>query len=255
MAEKKIIIGNWKMNLGIDKSVALAKELHRLLNRPSVAPEVETVICPSFLALYSVGKVIEGSRLLLGVQDIFWHDSGPYTGEISASSVAALGCRVAIVGHSERRVYLNENDAMANQKVQAALVAGLIPILCVGETYDQRRDGLTDMILATQVIEGLKGLTMKLGQRIIIAYEPVWVIGSGRAIEPAEALHAAQVIRQALIDLFPLDVVRNQTRVIYGGSVDENNIKQFTGMTEIHGALVGASSLVPEKFAGIVRNC
>lgn len=244
MNDEKIIIGNWKMNLDVFASQDLANELRDA----RLAPGLEVVVCPSYDSLALVREALSGSSIQLGAQDVFWQEKGAYTGEISASMLAALGVRFVIIGHSERRNYLHETDELVNMKMKAALSQGLTPILCVGETYDERRVGHTDLILMRQVIEGLKGIALKPEDRIIIVYEPVWVIGTGQAIDPTQAERAIQVIRQSLIDLYPPATIAGQTRIIYGGSVDPDNITKYTTLPGIHGVLVGSASIRAESF-------
>ncbi|MBI4090760.1 MAG: triose-phosphate isomerase [Candidatus Komeilibacteria bacterium] len=254
MHDGHIIIGNWKMNLDAFASRALADELRKKLAGIRLAPNLEVVVCPSYDALASVGEALSGSALQLGAQDVFWQEKGAYTGEISASMLAALGVRLVIVGHSERRTHLHETDELVNMKVKAALSQGMTPVLCVGETYDERRIGHTELILMRQVVEGLKGITLGPDNKLVIAYEPVWVIGTGQAIDPAQAERAIQVIRQSLIDLYPPATIATQIRVIYGGSVDPGNIANYTTIPGIRGVLVGAASIHAENFIKLLAS-
>lgn len=251
MSDKKIIVANWKMRLTIDESLALAREYRERFAAHGLSA-VAVTACPSFEALSAAAQVFKGSSIMLGAQDLFWQERGAYTGEISGSMLRAVGCSSVIVGHSERRKYLNEDDAMVNAKVRAALGAGLAPVLCVGETYEERRENHTDLVIMRQVIEGLKGIPLKPDQHIVLAYEPVWVIGTGQAIDPDMADHATQVIKQALIDLYPLDIIARQTRILYGGSVDDENINDFLALPLISGALVGAASIDSDLFFSMV---
>lgn len=244
MPDGTIIIGNWKMNLDAFASQDLANEFRNA----RLAPGLEVVVCPSYDSLALVREALSGSSIQLGAQDVFWQEKGAYTGEISAAMLAALDVRLVIVGHSERRNYLHETDELVNMKMKAALSQGLTPVLCVGETYDERRIGHTDLILMRQVIEGLKGIALKAEDQLIIAYEPVWVIGSGQAIDPAQAERAIQVIQQSLIDLYPPATIAKQMRIIYGGSVDPSNITKYTTLSGIHGVLVGSASIHAESF-------
>ncbi|MFA6215988.1 MAG: triose-phosphate isomerase [Patescibacteria group bacterium] len=247
--KKPIVIANWKMKLGAAESVQLATAV-----KGSVSAEVETVVCPSFVSLVAVGNILKGSGIKLGAQDCFWEDKGAYTGEVSASQLKEIGCEFVILGHSERRKYLNETDDMVHQKVVMALKAGLTPIICVGETFQQRQDGAKDYVLIEQTAKALEGLEVEDKNQLIIAYEPVWVIGSGQAIEPQEAAAAHQVIRQSLFDLFPAVLVKNNFRVIYGGSVDQTNITDFIGLENTAGVLVGAASIKAAEFGSLIKN-
>lgn len=248
----KVIIANWKMNLAVHESVQVIRRLRKLLDTRQVPDSIELVVCPSYDALTAVREELSGSKIRLGGQDVFWQEKGAYTGEVSASMLVAAGVSHVLIGHSERRKYLQETDEMVNKKVTVALAAGLIPIICVGETYEERSIGHTDLVLMRQTIEGLKGIPLHTGQEIIVAYEPVWVIGTGQAIEPPMAEHASEVITQSLIDLYSKGIVESQTRIIYGGSVDETNIRDFLNLQKISGALVGTASLQPEKFISLL---
>lgn len=248
MPDGHIIIGNWKMNLDAYASRGLAEELREQLESVRLAPDLEIVVCPSYDALAVVGEALSGSPVQLGAQDVFWQEKGAYTGEISASMLTALGVRMVIVGHSERRKYLHEDDQTINMKIKAVLSQGLTPILCVGETYEERAAGHTDLILMRQVIEGLKGIELTPDHKLIIAYEPVWVVGTGQAIDPPKAERSAQVIHQSLIDLYPLDTIGKQTRIIYGGSIDPINSAAYMAIPSIQGFLVGSASIHAESF-------
>lgn len=238
------------MKLGVTESVELANEIKK-----KVTARDNLVICPSFVSLLEVAKVIKNSNIKLGAQDCFWESTGAYTGEVSAAQLRETGCEFVILGHSERRQYLKETDEMVHQKVKMAVAAGLIPILCVGETFKQRQEGAKDYILIQQTTKALEGVNIGLEQQVIIAYEPVWVIGSGQAIDPLEAEIAHQVIRQSLFDIFSAGLVENNFRIIYGGSVDEKNVADFTSLENTSGILVGAAALKAEEFLAIVKNC
>lgn len=214
--------------------------------------EVDRVICPPFTALMAVSALLEGSQIGLGAQDMHWEASGAYTGEISPSMVAEL-CQYVILGHSERRTYFGETDAAVNRKVQAALAHSLIPIVCVGETESEYEAGRTGEVVFRQVKLGLAGLEIADGSALIIAYEPVWAIGTGRAATGGDAnAVVAGVIRPALAELFGQDIARS-IRVLYGGSVNAANSAEFFGQAEIDGALVGGASLKLAEFSGIVQ--
>ncbi len=249
---KPLVIANWKMNLSIRQSVSLARALVTGLapRRGHLAAEV--VLCPSFPALAAVAGVLKGKPLTLGAQNVFWKAKGPYTGEVSAEVLKELGVRYVMVGHSERRQYLRETDAMVQQKVAAVLQAGLTPVVCVGETFAERQIGQKDVVIDRQVTAALKGLTLEPDDHLVVAYEPVWVIGSGQAVEPEEAMATAKVIRQALIDVWPERAWQSQVRIIYGGSVDSSNIKTFLG-GELTGVLVGGASLEAKTLLALVR--
>jgi triosephosphate isomerase len=243
-----IIAGNWKMN----KTVAESVELVRALREPTAAVEkVEMVVCPPFVALAAVKDALAGSKIGLGAQNVYWEEKGAFTGEISPVMLKDLVTYV-IIGHSERRQYFGESDATVNKRVKAALTHGLIPIMCVGETLTQREAGETAAVVSTQVMNGLAGLSPEDVKSIVIAYEPVWAIGTGRAStgEDANAV-VAQNIRAPLTKLFGENVAQG-IRVQYGGSVTPANIEEFMGAPEIDGALVGGASLKVADFTSII---
>jgi triosephosphate isomerase len=243
-----IIAGNWKMN----KNAAEAVELVRALREATADVEkVEMVVCPPFVALTAVKEALAGSKIGLGAQNMYWEEKGAFTGEISPLMLKDLVAYV-IIGHSERRQYFGETDATVNKRVKAALAHGLIPIMCVGETLAQRESGETATVITTQVTNGLAGVSSEDAKSIVIAYEPVWAIGTGRAStgEDANAV-VAQNIRAPLSKLFGEKVAQG-IRVQYGGSVTPANIEEFMGAPEIDGALVGGASLKVADFTTII---
>ncbi|MFA5022459.1 MAG: triose-phosphate isomerase [Patescibacteria group bacterium] len=246
---KPIVIANWKMKLGLQEAKSLASDI-----KNKVTAQIEVAVCPSFISLTEVGKIFSGSNIKLGGQDCFWEANGAFTGEVSAKELKEVGCEFVILGHSERRKYLGETDEMVHKKVSQALAAGLMPIICVGETFEQRQQGAKDYVLIQQTTKALEGLEINASQQVIIAYEPVWVIGSGQAIDPNEAAAAHQVIYQSLFDLFPSDIVKNNFRIVYGGSVDETNVSDFTNLDKTSGVLVGGASLNINDFLAIIKN-
>lgn len=249
---KKYIIANWKLKLSLSESEKLARAAVKKIPKKLVSKEI--ILCPSFTALPAVQKIIKKSLLKLGAQNAFWEDRGAFTGEISGLLLKELGVEYAILGHSERRQYLNETDEMIHLKIKSVINEGLTPILCVGETFDQRKEGSKDYIIRQQITTALEGLTPSLSQKIIVAYEPVWVIGSGQAVEPKEAEYTHQVIKQALIDLFASSLVLKNFPIIYGGSVDAANAGEFLKQETIHGILVGSASLQADEFAKIAQS-
>ena len=246
-----LLVANWKMNLSLKESVLLTRAVLTGLAKRKSKNSTELVLCPSFPALSVIGSLLKAKKVTLGAQDVFWKTKGPYTGEVSVEVLKELGVRYVIIGHSERRQYLRESDGMVQQKVATALQAGLTPIICVGETFAERQVGQKDVVVARQVTAALSGLTLAKGEQVVVAYEPVWVIGSGQAVEPEEAFHSARVIRQALIDLFPSTVARTQIRLIYGGSVDTSNISSFIS-NDISGVLVGGASLEAKRLLSLI---
>ena len=243
--KKPLVVANWKMNLGVSQSVVLAEKIVAASLR---SKGLEVVLCPSFTALPAVARVLDGSSLQLGAQDAFWEEHGAYTGEVSVEMLREVGCRYVILGHSERRQNLSETNTMIHQKTKAALQGGLIPIICVGETFDEKSQGQTEYVVMEQVSAALSGISLLGGEQIVIAYEPVWVIGSGRAVELAEAERVIKVIRHLLLDFYPREVVETRCRIVYGGSVDHKNIAGFVKITTGDGVLIGGASLKSAEF-------
>lgn len=254
MKNKKIIIANWKIDLDIKESKRLSVQVLKYLkksNKKRKLAKIDIVLCPGFTSLSAISKIFKSKvfkKVILGAQDCFWEDKGDFTGEISPIRLKQLGCKYVILGHSERRQNLAETDDMVHKKIKTALKSGLIPIICIGETLDERRRGLKDYVILNQASKALAGISLKPKQKIVVAYEPVWVIGSGRAITPEEAEYMNKVIYQRMIDLFPLSIVQNNIRVIYGGSVDSSNVKSFVDLQTINGVLVGSASLKAKEF-------
>lgn len=243
------VAGNWKMY----KTIAEARHLvSELVPGLQAVKGVEKVLCPPFTALLAVRSLLEGTDIGLGAQNLHWEASGAFTGEISPLMVAEL-CQYVIIGHSERRAYFGETDASVNRKVQAALLHGLKPIVCVGETLEEYESERTREVVSRQVREGLARLDLSDGNLLIIAYEPVWAIGTGRAATPEGANAViADVIRTSLADLFG-EAVAAEIRVLYGGSVKASNAAEFFVQPEIDGALVGGASLKADEFVPIVQ--
>lgn len=247
-----IIAANWKMNKTKGEAAAFARDF---LAR-DIPAGVEAVICPPFTALASVLEEIGRARkpqVFLGAQDLYWEAKGAFTGEISPSMIKDAGCSFVIVAHSERRRLFGETDETANKKAAAASVAGLVPILCVGETAEERDAGLTAGVVERQVRGGLAGLSAETVSRMVVAYEPVWAIGSGRAAAPADARNAATLIRRVVAGMYG-EATSLALRVQYGGSVDPGNMAGFMAEEGVDGALVGGASLDPVKFAQIVAS-
>jgi triosephosphate isomerase (TIM) len=250
--KNNIIIANWKMSLGQKQSLDLIESLIKKINsQEKNLPEV--VICPSFNVMAEVAQKISKTEIKLGAQDCFWEEQGAYTGEVSAKVLKEIGCEFVIVGHSERRNYVAETDAMVNRKIRAMLKNKLTPILCVGEKFEERQSGDKDYIIMQQVQKGLEGIKFNKDDRLIVAYEPVWVIGSGQAVAPEEAEHTNRVIRQVLLDHLPLEIVKNQVHLIYGGSVNLENIKGFLDEPNIDGYLIGGASLEADEFWSLIK--
>jgi len=250
---KPIIAGNWKMNDTHTDALSLVRTLSYEL-REKDYDRVEVVVCPPFTALRTVQLVIEDEYLPigLGAQNLFWEDEGAYTGEVSGAFLKALHCTYVIVGHSERRKYFAETDESVNKRAHAAFRHELKPIVCVGETLDEHEAGQTESVVERQVRDGLKDLTNDQLSLLVIAYEPVWAIGTGKAATAEDANETIGYIRKTLAAISSDDVAGG-IRIQYGGSVSAGNIAQFMAQPEIDGALVGGASLDPKSFAMIVR--
>jgi triosephosphate isomerase (TIM) len=248
-----IIAANWKMHKTHLEAIQAVQKLSYLLDRKD-ADRVEVVICPSFTALRSVQTLIDSDRLPygLGAQDVHPEDEGAFTGEVSGPMLAALDVGYVIVGHSERRQLFGENDETVNKKVKAVFRNGMVPIVCVGETLEEREAGGTETKVAEQVRRAFDGVDAAAAARAVVAYEPIWAIGTGRTAEPTDAGQVVEVIRATLADRVSAEVGA-AVRVQYGGSVKPGNIREFMAHPEIDGALVGGASLDPEGFALIVR--
>lgn len=246
---KPFVAGNWKMNKSVENAQSLIGEM---LPGLMAVTQVERVLCPPFTSMQTAAKLLLGSGIGLGAQNMHYEESGAYTGEISPSMVKEF-CHYVIIGHSERRAYFGETDETVNRKVQAALAHGLIPIMCVGETLVENQAGQTAQVVGRQIQEGLKGINAILGEAVVIAYEPVWAIGTGLAAssEGANAV-IADVIRSGLARVFNLQTAQN-VRVLYGGSVTSSNAAEFFTQPDIDGALVGGASLKVNEFLRIVE--
>lgn len=246
---KRIIIANWKMYLSVKESFRLACRLQEELK--TMPDKIEVVICPSFPAIPTLGLFL--TNIEIGAQDCCWEENGAFTGEVSASSLKEMGCKYVIIGHSERRVHNLETNEMVNKKIKAALKNSLTPILCVGETQKQRDENLTDYVVIEQLREGLKDIQLTGNQQLIIAYEPIWAIGSGRPVSGDEPERVHRIIRHSLLDYLPSDVVKNRVRTIYGGSVNADNVMSFTNQGAEDGVLVGSASVKIDQFIQIVK--
>lgn len=249
MTRIPIVAGNWKMN----KTVAEARKLvEEMLPELDAIKNVEKVICPPFTALMPLSALLAGSSIGLGAQDIYWEISGAYTGEISGAMINEF-CKYVIIGHSERRTYFGETDLSVNKKVRTAISLDLIPIVCIGETLSEKESGKTGEVIHKQVTEGLAGFSPDQIKNLVIAYEPVWAIGTGRAATGDDANHVVkEMIRPALRNLLGDDIAQ-ATRVQYGGSVTSANAAEFFSQPDIDGALVGGASLKPVDFLQIVK--
>lgn len=250
MDRRPIIAGNWKMNCTLQEAMQLVNVLKRELFEEE---KVEVVVCPPFTALSTVSEIIQDSLVLLGGQDMFWEKKGAFTGEVSGDMLKDIGCRYVIIGHSERRQYFGETNETVNKKVKAALSIGLKPIMCVGETKEQREKGITKKIVEEHILGGLKDVDSDNILNCVIAYEPVWAIGTGITATPEQAQEVHGFIRDALLTDMYGDDAAKKIRIQYGGSVTPDNIKSLMAEKDIDGALVGGASLKPEGFVKIVK--
>ncbi|MFC1624508.1 triose-phosphate isomerase [Candidatus Omnitrophota bacterium] len=247
---RPIIAGNWKMNKTLEEAISVAIGLKRKFYTFS---ETDIVICPPFTALSKVGDKIIDSSIMLGAQDVYWEEEGAFTGGISTNMLKDIGCRYVIVGHSERRTLFGERDEDVNKKVKVVLVHGMIPIMCIGEKLEERDNGMTFEVLEKQLTRGLKNLTKDEVVRIIIAYEPIWAIGTGRTATPQQAQEAHNFIRDLISKLYNKEA-SSKIRIQYGGSVKPDNIAKLMAQEDIDGALVGGASLDVNSFVEIVKN-
>ncbi|HET9202635.1 MAG TPA: triose-phosphate isomerase [Acidimicrobiia bacterium] len=253
MTRKDLIVGNWKMNASHLEAIQMVQKLSYRLDHGDY-DRVEVVVAPPFTSLRSVQTVIEADRLriVLGAQNAHWEESGAFTGEVSAPMLAKLSVRHVIVGHSERRQGLGETDEMVARKARAIVEAGMNPIVCVGETLEQREGGEAENVVVSQVIGSLARLGPEAVASSSVAYEPIWAIGTGRTALPDDAGTMAGIIRETVSSKVSTEAAES-VRLLYGGSVNAANIKDFMAKGDVDGALVGGASLDPDSFAAIVR--
>jgi len=250
MANRKpLIAGNWKMYKTGAQAAEVASRLKSLVGD---IMDVEVMVAPPFTALGTVAGILKGSVIGIGGQDLFWEAEGAYTGEISAPMLKGAGCTHVIIGHSERRQYFGETNATVNRKIRAALLGGLIPVLCIGESEAERDSGQTFSVVQKQLEEGLEGFSSDDVQKMTIAYEPVWAIGTGKTATTDQAQEVHEFIRGQMETAYGNSVAK-AVRILYGGSVKPENIGELMAMPDIDGALVGGASLDADSFAGIVR--
>ena len=246
---KPIIAGNWKMNKTVQESLELVEGLKKELKDIN---DVDIFVCPPFTSLAKVAEVIQGTNVQLGAQDVYWEDAGAFTGEISPLMLKGLNCRYVIIGHSERRTYFGETNDSVNKKLKAAIRHNLTPIICVGERLEQREKGETFTVITDHVQNGLQGITAEQIKKAVIAYEPVWAIGTGRTASPDQAQEVHNFIRQLLQKLYSQQVA-TEVRIQYGGSVKPDNISDLMAQADVDGALVGGASLKSDAFIKIVK--
>ena len=247
MARKKIVAGNWKMNMTPSQAVKLVEELKPLV----VSDDVEVVYCVPAIDIVPVVEALKGTNVAVGAENMYFEEKGAYTGEISAEMLLDAGVKYVIIGHSERRQYFKEDNAMLNKKVKKAFEHGLTPILCCGETLEQRESGVTLDWIRMQIKEGLEGVTAAQVSSMVIAYEPIWAIGTGKTATSDQAEEVCKAIRDCVKDVYDTDTAE-KVRIQYGGSVKAANAAEILGKPDIDGALVGGAALKP-GFGGIVN--
>lgn len=248
---KKVVAGNWKMNNDLSESVNLISEIKNSIAGKELKAEV--IICPTFTSLETANALIKDTNVKLGAQNMHFEDGGAFTGEISASMLKSVGCQYVILGHSERRTIFGESDEVINKKMKKALSAGLKPIFCIGETLEQRENGTTNKVIERQVRNGLTGISAEELATIIVAYEPVWAIGTGKTATPEQAQEVHLFIRNLIKELYSADSAENLT-IQYGGSVKPDNAKELLSQPDIDGALVGGACLKAGSFIDIVQS-
>lgn len=244
-----LIVGNWKMHKTIREAREFVNRLHAELMETA---DKQVVLAPPFTALEAVAKILEGTGIELAAQNVCDREEGAYTGEVSARMLAEAGCCRVIIGHSERRAYFGEDDALINRKLKSALQHGLQPILCIGETLSEREAGRTFAVATRQLQEGLQEIGLPAAEQVVVAYEPVWAIGTGMTASPEQAAEVHVFIRGVMSSIYGTDFGR-RIPVIYGGSVNPANIKALMAQREINGVLVGGASLEAESFSRIVK--
>ncbi len=246
---RKFIAGNWKMNTGLAETASL---IQALIDRTQAIEKTTIMVAPPFTNLQTASEQLKNSKIKLGGQNIYWEDKGAYTGEISGLMLKDLGCTYVIIGHSERRQYFKESSQDVNRKVHAALRNNLLPIVCVGETLEQRQKGRALASSKQQIRNGLKGFSSDQVSKLTAAYEPIWAIGTGQAATPGDAVEVHSMIRSVISEMFGNEVA-DSVRILYGGSVTAENIESFIREPEIDGALVGGASLKVDAFVRIIE--
>ena len=245
---KAIIAGNWKMNKTVDEAVKMIEELKPLVKDATC----DVVVCPTFVCLDAVKKAVAGSNIKVAAQNMHFEESGAFTGEVAPGMLEAMGIDYVVLGHSERREYFNETDEALNKKVKAAFAHNLVPILCCGETLEQREAGVTNDFIACQIKVDMAGLTNEQAEKVVIAYEPIWAIGTGKTATKEQANETISAIRKVVEGMYGKEVA-DKVRIQYGGSVKPNTIKDQMAMSDIDGALVGGASLAAADFSAIVN--
>ncbi|MCI8945161.1 MAG: triose-phosphate isomerase [Clostridia bacterium] len=244
-----IIAGNWKMNNTIAATKALLTDLIPLVKDA----KAEVVVCVPYTNIATAGEIIKGTNIKLGAENVHWAEKGAFTGEISADMLVELGVEYVIIGHSERRQYFGETDQTVNARVKAALGKGLKPIICVGETLEEREGGLVESVLVRQTTEAFKDIDKSQLENIVIAYEPVWAIGTGKTATAQDANDTIAIIRNTMANLYCKDCAENKVRIQYGGSMNPKNASELMAMPQIDGGLIGGASLKAVDFSQVVK--
>jgi len=247
---KKVIAGNWKMNMNLHQSQKLVSEIINGLGKDNKA---DVIVCPPFTSLSEVNALLKGTQVKLGAQNMYYEESGAYTAEISADMLKSVGCEYVILGHSERRVIFNESDELINKKIKFAIAKGIKPIFCIGELLEQRESGDTMKVVSSQIEKGLEGITTEQMKNIIIAYEPVWAIGTGKTATPEQAQEVHSFIRELVAKKYSSSVAENIV-IQYGGSVKPDNAGELLSQNDIDGALVGGACLKADSFLSIIAS-
>ena len=247
---KPLVAGNWKMNKTVEQATLLVADM---LPGLEAVRTVDRVLCPPFTSLMVVSGMLAGTEVGLGAQNLYWEETGAYTGEVSPEMVKEF-CKFVIIGHSERRGYFGETDETVNFKVKSAFTHELLPIVCIGETLEQYEEGRTEAVVADQVKKGFEGIELNNAEKLIVAYEPIWAIGTGKAASPEQANDVIKnVVRNSLSSLFGREI-SEKIRILYGGSVKSQNAREFFSQSDIDGGLIGGASLKPEDFVKIVES-
>lgn len=249
MSRKIFIAGNWKMNTTAQEAAALAKDV---VEKMGTVTDVDIAVCPPFTNLAAVAEAIKGSTVKLGAQDVHWEEKGAYTGKISCAMLKNVGVTFVIIGHSEQRQYFGETNESVNKKVKATLTAGLLPIICVGETLEERKSGKMDAIIDGQTKGAFEGLSKEDALKCTIAYEPVWAIGTGETATPQQANEAHVFIRKIVAEIFD-EQTAGEIRIQYGGSMKPGNAAELLAQTDVDGGLIGGAALKADSFFGIVK--
>ena len=248
MARKYFIAGNWKMNKTAAEAVVLINEINA---KAGSQTKVDVAVCPTFTALDAASKALKGSTVKLGAQNMYTKESGAYTGEIAANMLKEFDCAYVILGHSERREYFKECDCFINEKVKAVLANGMKPILCVGEKLEEREGGKTIEVVSGQVIKGMADVSKEDAKNVVIAYEPVWAIGTGKTATPEMAQEVHAQIRKDLTDLYGADVAEDM-QILYGGSMKPENAPALLAQKDIDGGLIGGAALKADSFCALI---